>query len=127
MPDRYEHYLWVESADPKHAARDDCTHQWVKFNFGEQCSLCEGWRYEVKHDLETAQFFCSCPSFRFDSEGKKLYGYARPSNERTCKHTRPLIENATRAAELHREEVHASRKVTEAELVDVLAHVASQH
>lgn len=116
MSNRFEHYLWIESTDPKHAPGDDCTHQWARFNFGQKCSSCEGWRYEVQRDTETGDFTCTDPSWRFQH---------LPTNERTCKHTQPLIENATRAAELHHEEAHSQRRVTEAELVDVLAHVES--
>jgi hypothetical protein len=42
-----------------------------------------GVTYEVKQDTVTGWLSCSCPAWRFKHE---------PTNERMCKHTRPLME-----------------------------------
>lgn len=44
--------------------------------------------YEIKQSQNDGVIYCSCPSWIFDQEGKKLVGYARPSKERSCKHIR---------------------------------------
>jgi transposase InsO family protein len=44
-----------------------------------------GKTYEVKQDTQTGLLSCSCPAWRFKHE---------PTNERVCKHIRPLLERA---------------------------------
>ena len=44
-----------------------------------------GVTYEVKQDTQTGLLSCSCPSWRFKHE---------PTNERVCKHIRPLLDRA---------------------------------
>lgn len=47
--------------------------------------------YEVKRSQVDGVTYCSCPSWKFDMDGKKLVGYARPSSQRSCKHTRAVL------------------------------------
>lgn len=44
--------------------------------------------YEVKQSNVDGVIYCSCPSWKYDMDGKRLVGYARPSKDRSCKHTR---------------------------------------
>ena len=44
--------------------------------------------YEIKQSNRDGVVYCSCPSWKYDMDGKRLVGYARPSKDRSCKHTR---------------------------------------